>query len=144
MGPIDSGNWRTARAGGMGLLHLAVSLLLFLALTASHGLVSPHWSLDRHGFGYVSHDGPLERGYSKGIESVSHVRSRVVAKNVSPWRRETALSHTDQTSPYLNSLPVSLDLPARGSQVAPATIAGIPGGQRPRAYDAQGPPPAAA
>lgn len=140
MGPIDSGNWKTARAGGLGLLHLAVSLLLFVALTASHGLVSPHWAFYRNGFGYTSHDIPLDRGYTNGIESVSHVRSRVVAKNVSPWRRESALVDISQSSPYLAAIPVRLDLTARGTRAVPQAAAAIPGGPLPRAYDPQGPP----
>lgn len=141
MGLIDSGNWRTARAGGTGLLHLAVSLLLLVALTASHGLASPHRPFYQHGIGSSSHGDPLDPGYSNIIESVSHARSRVGVKNVNPWRRESAQPYASQSSPYLAAVLLRIEPPTRHWRVVRHSAATLPGGPLPRIYDPQGPPP---
>jgi hypothetical protein len=142
MGPIDSGSWRTARTGGFGLLHLAVSLLLFVALTASHGLTSPHWAFHQHGIGSASHGDPLDAGFNKALESVTHVRSRVAAKNASPWRRESASA--PGISSLLAAFLVRIELPKSGWRTVRPTTVAIPDGPLPRTYDPQGPPPSIA
>jgi hypothetical protein len=138
MRPIDTGSWRTARAEGFGLLHLVVSLLLFVALTASHGLTSPHWAFNKHGLGSASHGDPLDAGFNKALESITHVRSRVATKNASPWRRES--TPAAGLSSFLAAFLVRIELPKSAWRVVrPSTVA-IPGGRLPRPYDPQGPP----
>lgn len=142
MGPIDSGSWRTARAEGFGLLHLAVSLVLFVALTASHGLTSPYWAFNQYGLGSASHGDPLDASFNKALESITHVRSRVAAKHASPWRRES--TPAQGIASLLAASSTRIELPVSSWRTVRPTTVAIPGGPLPRIYDPQGPPPSIA
>jgi len=137
---------KVARETRPGLFDLVLSCLLVVALLASPGVTSPHWSLSRQQILSPDRSGPWRTDFAKASEFISHLRHRVVAKTANPWRREHDPLHAGQPTPDPVTLSACIDaLPGtKMPAVAVPEPIGVPGGPLPRAYDPQGPPPAVA
>lgn len=137
---------KVARETRPGLFDLVLSCFLVLALMASPGVTSPHWSFSRHQILSPDRSGPWQTDFAKASEFLSHLRHRLVAKTANPWRREHDPQHAGQPTPDPVALSASIDaLP--GTKFLAAAVPepiDVPGDPIPRAYDPQGPPPAIA
>ena len=134
---------KVARETRPGLFDLVLSCLLVVALMASPGVTSPHWSFSRQQILSPDRSGPWRTDFAKASEFISHLRHRVVAKTANPWRREHDPLHAGQPTPDPVALSTTIDALPDTIVLAAAVPepVGLPGGPLPRAYDPQGPPP---